>query len=408
MPVFEYRAFDSDGKRVKGIIDADSSRVARLKLRTTGIFPVEIWEDTRAKIPLPSRELKLSWIFRRIKAQEVTTMTRQLSTLIGAGLPLVASLTALINQVDNPSLKKIITQVREDVTKGSPLADAMACHPHVFPALYVNMVRAAEASGTLETILSRLADFSENQVRLRNRIWAALAYPVLMVFIGGGVLAFLVTFVMPTISKIFSEMHQALPLPTIVLISVSGFMRGFWWVIVLSIILFALGMNTYIRTKSGRLLYDRLKLKVPPFGSLVKKTALARFSRTLGMLLKSGIPLLLSLDIVKNVVGNRILSQAIESARENVREGEDIAGPLGRSRVFPPLVIHMISAGEKSGELEDMLMRVADSYDNEVETTVSTMTSVLEPVLILLMGLIVGFIVLATLLPILEMNQIIR
>ena len=409
MPVFEYKALNKEGKRIKGIIEADSSRVARSRLRAGGIFPTEVLEDTHLKTSGSSGDLRFSTLFRRVRAQDIATMTRQLSTLLRAGLPLVASLTALVEQIDNPLLKKIITQLREEVTGGSSLADAMTNHQRVFPNLYVNMVGAGETSGTLEMILSRLADFSENQARLRNRIWAALTYPILMVFIGGGILAFLLTFVIPTISKIFSEMHQALPIPTVILISVSDFVRAFWWAIIVGISLCVLGVSAYIRrTQSGRLLFDGLKLKFPLFGSLIKKTALSRFSRTLGMLLKSGVPLLLSLDIVKSIVNNQILSQAIESARNDVREGEDIAGPLGRSKAFPPLVVHMISAGEKSGELEDMLIRVADSYDNEVETTVSAMTSVLEPILILSMGLIVGFVVLATLLPILEMNQIIR
>ena len=408
MPVFEYKALDASGKRVKGIIDADNPRVARLKLKAGGVFPTDISEETSDETPLSSKELKFSKVFQRIKAQEITIMTRQLSTLIGAGLPLLGSLTALIEQVDNASLKKVITEVREDVTKGVSLADAMASHPRVFPAIYVNMVRAGETSGTLEDILLRLADFSENQMRLRNKVWAALIYPILMVFVGGGVVAFLLAFVIPTISEIFREMQQALPLPTVLLISVSDFIRGFWWAILLCIALLVLGINGYIRrSEAGRLMYDRLKLKTPLLGNLVIKTALSRFSRTLGILLKSGIPLLVSLDIVKNVVNNKVLSQAIESTREDVREGEDIAGPLKRAQVFPPLVIHMISAGEKSGELEDMLLRVADSYENEVETTVSAMTSVVEPALILIMGVVIGFIVLATLLPIMEMNQIV-
>ncbi len=409
MPVFEYKALNGKGKKVKGIIDADSLRAARLKLRGNGIFPTEIWEDIRSETPVSSRDLKVSKILGRIRAQDIVVMTRQLSTLLGAGLPLMASLTALIDQVDNASLKKVITQVREEVTKGNTLADAMSHYPRVFPNLYVNMVRAGEESGTLEAILSRLADFSENQMRLRNKVLAALVYPILMIFVGAAVVAFLLTFVIPTITEIFSEMEQTLPIPTILLISVSNFMRGFWWIILLILVAVLVGANGYIRrTEPGRLLYDRLRLNVPLFGNIVKKTALSRFSRTLGMLLKSGIPLLLAMDIVKSVVNNRVLSQAIESAREYVREGEDIAAPLGRSKVFPPLVIHMISAGEKSGELEDMLLKVADSYDNEIETTVSALTSILEPVLILVMGVVVGFIVLATLLPILEMNQIIR
>jgi general secretion pathway protein F len=409
MPVYEYKALDSKGKSKKGIIDADSPRIARLKLRAGGIFPIEISEEAQSKIPVSSREVKFSQVFQRIKMRDTTTMIRQLSTLIGAGLPLLTSLTALIDQVDNPSLKKVIAQIREEVTKGSSLADAMACHPRVFSNLYVNMVGAGETSGTLEVILSRLADFSEDQLRLRNRIMTALIYPVLMVFLGGGIVTFLVTYVIPTISEIFVEMEQALPLPTVILIGVSDFMRGFWWALLFFMVVSLTGIHVFVRkTDQGRLLFDGLKLKVPIFGDLIRKSVVSRFSRTLGMLLNNGVPLLLSLDIVKGVVNNRIISNAIESVREDVREGENIAAPLGRTNVFPPLVIHMISAGENSGELEDMFFRVADSYDNEVETMISAMTSVLEPVLILAMGLVVGFIVLAILLPILEMNQIIR
>ncbi|MDY6855346.1 MAG: type II secretion system inner membrane protein GspF [Thermodesulfobacteriota bacterium] len=409
MPVYEYKALDNKGKSKKGIIDADNPRVARLKLRAGGIFPIEISEEAQSNIPVSTREIRFSQVFHRIKTRDTTTMTRQLSTLIGAGLPLVNSLTALIDQVENPSLKKVIAQIREEVTKGSSLADAMAFHPRIFSSLYVNMVRAGEASGTLEDILSRLADFSEDQLRLRNRIMAALIYPILMVFIGSAIVTFLVIYVIPTVSEIFVEMEQALPLPTLILIGVSDFMRGFWWALLLFLFASLGGLYAFIKkTDRGRLLYDGLRLKVPLFGNLIRKSVVSRFSRTLGMLLKNGVPLLISLDVVKGIVNNRIIYNAIESVREDVREGENIAVPLRRTNVFPPLVIHMISAGENSGELEDMLFRVADSYDNEVETTISAMTSVLEPILILVMGVTVGFIVLATLLPILEMNQIIR
>lgn len=406
MPVYEYRALNTSGRTVKGIVDADSSRAARLKLRRNGIFPTELHEEAEAQGD--KREFDVLRFLRRVKLQEVAITVRQLSTLLSAGLPLVESLTAIIEQVPNPALKKIVTQVRERVNEGSSLADAFAQHPRIFSSLFVNMTRAGERSGALEIVLERLADFTENQVAFRHKISAAMVYPILMTFVGIGVLGFLLGYVIPTVTQIFEDLKQTLPLPTLILMMASDALRRFWWVGVVVLALMLLGIDRYSRTEAGRLVLDRVKIKAPIFGPLALKVAIARFTRTLAILLRSGVPVLTSMDIVKNVVSNRVLEHVIEEARDNIREGQDIAPPLRRSQLFPPMATHMIAVGEKSGKLEDMLMRVADTFETDVETTVQGLTALIEPLMILLMGSVIGFIALSILLPIFQINQIVK
>jgi general secretion pathway protein F len=406
VPVYEYRALNTSGRAVKGIVDADSSRAARLKLRRNGIFPTELHEEAEAQGD--KREFDVLRFLRRVKLQEVAITVRQLSTLLSAGLPLVESLTAIIEQVPNPALKKIVTQVRERVNEGSSLADAFAQHPRIFSSLFVNMTRAGERSGALEIVLERLADFTENQVAFRHKISAAMVYPILMTFVGIGVLGFLLGYVIPTVTQIFEDLKQTLPLPTLILMMASDALRRFWWVGVVVLALMLLGIDRYSRTEAGRLVLDRVKIKAPIFGPLALKVAIARFTRTLAILLRSGVPVLTSMDIVKNVVSNRVLEHVIEEARDNIREGQDIAPPLRRSQLFPPMATHMIAVGEKSGKLEDMLMRVADMFETDVETTVQGLTALIEPLMILLMGSVIGFIALSILLPIFQINQIVK
>ncbi|MFV1951953.1 MAG: type II secretion system inner membrane protein GspF [Nitrospinota bacterium] len=408
MPVYEYKALNSKGKTVAGIIDADSSKTARLKLRKSGIFTTELKEDTRTSTKEPTKDISISTLLKKVKQQDISIMTRQLSTLVGAGLPLLEALNALVDQTSNPFLKKVIATVRERVNEGSTLADALSEHPRVFSRLFSNMVRAGESSGALEIVLLRSADYTESQLALRNKIWATLAYPILMLLIGSGVLFFLLTFVIPIVTGIFSDLEQTLPLPTLILISISDFLSKVWWIIILAIVGFIFWIKRYVRTSRGRVVIDRIKLKLPFFGSLINKIAISRFSRTLQILLSTGVNILDSLEIVRTIVNNEVLAEAIDTAKENIREGEDIAPPLERSGLFPPIVIHMIAIGEKSGRLEEMLSRVSDAYDNEVQTTIQGITSLLEPLMILVMGLVVGFIVISILLPIFEMNQIIK
>jgi len=405
MPVYEYRGLSAEGKKTKGIIDAPTPRIARTKLRAMQIFPVDIREeDARPQVTADP----LAKLFQRVRPQDVSIITRQLATLLEAGTPLVSALDAIIEQTDNHALTKVIAQVREEIKEGRSFADALEEHRKVFSDLYVNMVRAGEESGALEGVLLRLADFTENQILLRNRIRAALTYPIFMAIIGAGVLAFMLTFVIPTVSQVFAEMGQTLPLPTRILLGVSAFFRGFWWVILGVLILAAAGIRRYLQTPKGALQWDRIKLRLPLFGGVVLRGAVARFARTLATLLQGGVPILNSLDIVKTVVNNRLLAQDIEETRLEVRKGGAIASSLKRNGHFPAIVTHMIATGEASGNLEDMLTKVADAYEAEVETKVTALTSILEPVIILAMGLVVGFIVISILLPIFEMNQLVR
>ena len=408
MPVFEYTALNEKGKKLRGIIDAQSSGAARQKLRESNIYLIELLESSgKKKESLLQR--RAGGLFGKAGAREVTVMTRQLATLLGAGLPLVQSLNTLIAQTSHPHLKKILAQIKEEVNEGSSFSQTLTHYPEVFPAFYLNMVRAGEASGTLHLVLERLADFSEKQQALKGRIRAALAYPLFMFLVGSVVLFFLVTFVVPNVTRIFDEMHQTLPLITIVLIGVSRFLETFWWLIVAGVAAGAVSLHSFLsKTERGRALRDRIVLRLPVIGPMNRKMAVARFSRTLGTLLESGVPLLASLEIVRNVVGNALISDAVRRAGNDVREGQSLSAPLARSGLFPAIAVEMISVGEQSGNLEPMLYRIADAYEKEVESSITMLTSLLEPVMILVMGLIVGFIVVSILLPIFEMNQLVR
>jgi general secretion pathway protein F len=404
--VYEYKGLDAAGRLTRGIIDADSPRLARAKLRRSGVFPTEIAIE-RAKKSM-AEGISLGELFSRIRIQDISLMTRQMATLVGAGLPIVEALNALIDQTENARLKKVITQVRESVNEGSSLADAMGRFPKVFSELYVNMINAGESSGALDIVLKRLADFMESQAILRNKVVSTLSYPLILVVVGIAILSFLLIYVVPKVVRVFDDLQQALPLPTQILISLTDFLRGYWWAILIVIggILFSL--MQYVATESGHRNYDRIVLRIPITGKLLRTIVTTRFARTLAILLNSGIPLLRSMDIARAVVDNAIISEAIESAQEGIREGEPIAEPLRRSNVFPSMVTHMIAVGEKTGELEQMLFRVSEAYDNEVETTISRMTTLLGPFVILVLGGVVLFIVLAILLPMFEMNQIVR
>jgi general secretion pathway protein F len=407
MPVYSYVGLSPDGKNITGVIDADSPRAARLKLRRTGVFPTSLSESRQAEAT-PRASRSLSKLFERVGPQELAVMTRQLSTLVSAGLPLVDCLSALIDQVDSERLKSMLTQTRERVNEGTSLADALAEHPRLYTDLYVNMVRAGEASGALDVVLLRLADYTESTARLRSKLRSALTYPAVMLIIGSAILFFLLSYVVPKITRIFVESKQVLPLPTRILMAFSGMLSTWWPLFLVVLAVAAIGFRYYVRTEAGRQRYDRWVLRAPIFGKLLQKIAVARFSRTLSTLLQSGIGLLPSLDIVKNIVDNRVLYDATEDARDAIREGQSIAPPLKKSGIFPPLMIHMIAVGEKSGQLEEMLFKTAETYESEVDSTIATLTTLLEPVMIVFMGGMVTFIVLSILLPIFQMSQLVR
>ena len=410
MPVYAYKGLNDKGRNVGGIIDADTPKNARIKLRRSGIYPTDLNEAAEQNLAAvaTSTQFDVAALFERITPQDLSLMTRQLATLVGAGLPLVECLGALVEQVDSPRQKRILSQVRERVVEGGTLADALKAHPRVFNDLYVNMVRAGEASGALDLVLIRLAEYTERSAQLRNKVRAALTYPSFMGIAGGAILFFLLSYVVPKVTRIFAETKQDLPTMTVILLGISGFASEYWWLILGVLLAVVIGVRVSTRTPAGRLRFDRTVLRIPYFGKVLKKVALARFARTLSTLLLGGIPLLQSLDIVKHVVSNMVLQNAIQDGREAIREGHSMAEPLKRSGLFPPLLIHMIAVGEKSGELESMLARAADAYDNEVEASVTALSSIMEPLMIIFMGGVVLFIVLAILLPIFELNQLVR
>lgn len=409
MAVFEYKGVDGKGKPVKGIIDADSERAARIKLRRAQVFPTHVAEEGKAKFSLSlDQDVKLFKFLQRVKVSEIAHMTRQLSTLLGANIPLVDSLTAMSEQVENPLLRSAITQVKDKVREGARLADAMRAHPDIFNDLYIHMVRAGEASGALELVLKRLADFTESQAELTSKIKGALTYPLVMIVVSLGLMVFLLVGVVPKITKIFEDTELALPLPTRILLGVSGFLQHYWYIVLLLIPLLVVAWRRFSKHPKGRVFIDRTSLKLPIFGEIMHMVALSRFSLTLSTLLASGVQLLQAMDIVKDVVQNVMIKTAVEEAMTSVREGESLAEPLRRSGYFPPMVIHMIKVGEKTGSLETMLEKISENYDGQVNTRVSALTTLLEPMIIVVMGAMVSFIVLSILLPILKLNQITR
>jgi len=408
MPVYEYKALDQAGKTTTGIIDADSTVGARQKLRGSGIFPVEVRETTSRPKGVSSGQASVSTLFQRVKPGEISVMTRQLSILLGAGVTLVASLDTIISQVTNPLLKKIMAQVKESVNEGNSLASSLSQHPKLFSQIYINMVRAGEASGSLDLVLDRLAEFSERQETLKGRFKAAMAYPVIMFFIGTFILFFLVTFVVPQITSIFTDMHQTLPIPTLVLITTSNFLKSFWWLVLLILGGTIVLLKKLVKTPRGSYLWDKIKLRIPVLGDVNIKMAVARFGRSLGSLVQNGVPLLTALDIVRNIVNNTLVAKDIDNAMEQIEAGKSLAAPLAQSLWFPPIAVQMISVGEHSGELETMLNKIADIYEGETEAQIMAMTALLEPVMILTMAVSVAFIVFSILLPIFEINQMIR
>lgn len=406
MPVYTYQGLTAQGKKTRGTEDAESPRALRNILQARGIFVTEYAEGKKGaqKKQKGEVELKLPWA-DRISIMDVSIMTRQLATLQKAGIPLVDSLSALIDQTEKPALKSIVAEVRQKVNEGSALAKAMAEHPEAFSDLYVNMIRAGEKSGNLDLVLLRLTEFLDAQVELQQKLTGAAVYPILMMVLGGFIVAYLMASVIPKVTQIFEDQDAALPLITTILIWISQFIGNFWWLILLAIGGGIYGFRRWRNTPEGRAKWDAFVLKTPIFGGLARMIAVSRFSKTLSTLLGSGVPLLGALDIVKSILGNRVLIDVVEQARANIREGESIAGPLRKSGHFPPMVTHMIAVGEKTGELEAMLENVAEAYDQQVNTRVVALTNLLEPLMIVVMGGAVGFIVFAILLPILQMNE---
>lgn len=409
MPVYDYSALDPKGKTITGIIDADGTSAARQKIRAAGNFPIslkEVQADSTERDK--SSSFNISKYFTRVRPAEVAIMTRQLATLIGAGFPLVSALESLQIQVRSPGLKTKIAKIKGDIVEGSSFANALDKHPTLFSSIYVNMVRAGETSGTLEIVLERLADITENQQALQSRVVTAMIYPILIMLIGTLILIFLFIYVIPNITSIFEDMRQQLPLPTQILIGMSELFKSFWWVLAILVGGLLFGLRQIRQSEKGRHWSDRMILRLPITGAIARKLAAARFARTLGSLLDNGVSMMPSLEIVKNIVGNGFIAKAVEDATVEVGKGQGLGNSLQSDLAFPPMAIQMIQVGEQSGNLEEMLNKVAEVFEKDVETTLMRLTAMLEPVMVLVMAGVVLFIILSICLPIFEMRTLVR
>lgn len=415
MAVFEYKGLDGAGKAIAGIIDADSAKLARMRLRKQGLFPTEIREQqeggTRRGKSILDTEIDVAKYLQFITRRDVSTMTTQLSTLVGAHVPMGEALAALVDQTEKEKLKVILSKVKERVNEGSGLADAMADHPGVFDTLYVQMVRAGERSGALAEVLKRLATYAEGQVKLQGQVLSAVAYPILLGVMGTLILLGLFLGVIPRLRDLFNSMPggmEALPFITKVTFFVGDALVVGWWAIPLMPFVAFFAFRWYVGRSSGRERWDRFRLKVPLFGTMNRQIAVSRFCRTFSTLLVSGVPILSALQIVESVIGNVIIAEAVNKAADSIREGQSVAVPLKQSGEFPPLVTHMITIGEKTGELERMLTIVADTYEDQVEATISAMTSLLGPAMIMLIGGIVFLVALGLLTPMMNISSMVK
>jgi type IV pilus assembly protein PilC len=399
MPMYEYTARNSSGQIQKGQLEAQSTDEVNAHLRKNRMMLVSVRQAPKAiSFGGPGR----------IKTRDIVIFTRQFATMINAGLPLVQSLTILAQQTENKALKDVTKAVVYDVESGNTLADAFAKHPKAFTDLYVNMVAAGEAGGILDTILLRLATFLEKNDALVRKVKGAMVYPGVIMAVAGIAIAVLLVFVIPTFSEMFASAGMELPLPTRVVIALSDFLIGFWWAILLGIGFVVFSIRRYYGTSGGRKQIDTMMLHAPVLGDLIRKSAVSRFTRTLGTLISSGVSILDGLEITAKTSGNRVVHDAVMESRQSIAGGETIAATLERSKVFPPMVISMIAVGEQTGGLDEMLSKIADFYDEEVDVAVSALLSLMEPIMIVVLGVIVGGMVIAMYLPIFDMMNAVQ
>ncbi len=410
MPTFQYEAMDHTGKEVKDTIDASTQEEAQQLIRQKGFFVTKIAEraakrtkgKSAAKKP-GARRKKKSFTIGKISSKQLCTFTRQLSTLQDAGLPILRSLKILEGQCKPGILKNSLGEVVEDIESGSTLSEAMAKHPKAFDRLYCNMVKAGEAGGALEAILQRLADFKEKSQSLKRRIKSAMVYPVVVIFVAILIVGFIMYWIVPKFEEIFIDFGVDLPMMTVYLIKASNYVVEYWWTAPVFPALFWVFIKLLYRNKTGAYIGDRIKLMIPVMGTILEKSTVSRTCRTLGTLVQSGVPILESLHIVRDTAGNAVFERAFSRIYDSIREGETIAQPLKESRIVDDIVVNMIDVGEETGDLDTMLMKIADNYDEEVEAAVETLVSLLEPIMIVVLGGIIGFIVIALFLPLVKL-----
>lgn len=404
MALYAYKIMDRDGHERKGTIESSSRNAVKAKFQAEGWFVVEIREKvTREGISL-FRTL-FSMRRKKVAIEEVASMTRLLATLQKARIPLVESINAVAQQQDNPRLGEVLMLVKTKMQEGYSFSRAARDFPEVFSPLYCNMIAAGEESGATEAVLLRLADFLESQMDLRNKVRSAMTYPIILFVVAIMVVALLFTVVIPKISKMFEDVNMILPLQTRILIWISGTVGSYWWLMLLLAAAGYAGFHHWKKTPAGEEKWNRLLITAPIFGRINRMVAISRFAKTLSTLLTSGVPILAALDIVRKVIENRVIENAVAAARENIKEGESIAVPLKRSGEFPPIVIQMIAIGEKSGELEEMLETLAGSYEKEVRYSLERLTATINPIMIVFLALVIGFIIFAVVMPILKINE---
>ncbi|MCF7668688.1 MAG: type II secretion system F family protein [Verrucomicrobia bacterium] len=427
MPKFHYVAIDARRKETKGTLDVGSQSEAINRLKDMGLYPTKVVEADKTKEKAPKGQkgggkekggkkggslniqIKIPGLSGRVKTKVLTTFTRQLATLVDAGLPLLRGLRVLERQERNPTLKSTIDKMSLAVEGGSTFSESLAQHPKIFNRLFISMVKAGEMGGVLEVVLNRLADFMEKAQKIKGKVIAAMFYPSAVLVVATGVLSVLMVWVVPKFQQIFADMLQGEELPqfTRIVLAISNTVKNHFFITFICVVAFFILLKLVTRTKIGRRLFDKFKLMAPVIGPVINKVAIARFTRTLGTLVSSGVPILQALTIVKETAGNVVIGEAVSSVHESVKEGETITAPLEASRVFPPMVISMIDVGEQTGALPEMLMKIADTYDEEVDNAVSAMTSLLEPIMIVFLAVIVGSIVIALFLPLISlMNKL--
>ena len=421
MPRFTYVALDSRGHESTGLVEANSSNEAIGQLRQAGYFPTSVYEEGRAGGPdgkmakravkaaratATPRERKQIVLFQRkkVKPKVLMIFTRQLATLVDAGLPLLRGLNVLAKQERDPLLKNTINKLADGVQSGGTFSESLAQHPRIFNDLYVNMVKAGELGGVLELVLSRLAEFQEKAAKIKSKVVAAMVYPIIVMSLAIGIMCFLLVFIVPKFEQIFHDMLGDKPLPAVTtfIIDLSKFVQTHWLVLLGGLVAIIAGYKFANRTKGGRSALDRIKLRMPLFGDVIRKTAISRFTRTLGTLVTSGVPILQALNITRETAGNAVIADAISQVHDSVKEGESIVQPLEASEAFPPMVISMIGVGEETGKLPEMLLKVADVYDEEVDNSVAAMTAALEPIMIVFLAFVVGTIVIALFMPLIS------
>ncbi len=404
MPAYNYRAATLEGKIIEGTMDASDDGTVALKLQEMGLLPVQI--GSAARMSSLKREIEWPWRRKKIRRKDLLVFTQELHTLVRSGLPLDRSLAVLSQLAESPAMSEVIQDVLKEVKGGKSFSEALAKYPEVFPKVYVNMVKAGEAGGVLEEILGRLTSYLVTSEDLQSYIIGAMIYPVLLSIVGLVSVTILTLFVVPRFASIFKDMGVPLPLPMAILSGISSFISNFWWLALIMIFLVGFYLKRFWQSPEGRLKWDRWLLRIPLVGVVLRKVEVARFSRSLGTLLHGGVPLLQSMTIVRDIVGNQSIATTIEPIRNGIKKGEGIAQPMKQSGVFPPLAMHLIEVGEESGKLDSMLIQVAEVYDVEVRNSIKNLIAFFEPALILLMGIIIGTIVVSMLMAIFSINDI--